>query len=160
MFFANSVTSNSASMKKCIIVIIVVMLIIIKGYTQNIGIGTATPDASSKIDISSTNSGALIPRMSTAQRNAIVNPALGLLVYDTDKMTVYMHNGPNWVPLNFGSNVTLPGLPLNASDGMANDYFGYSVRIDGDYAIVGAPNDTVSTNAGQGSAYIFYKSAN
>ncbi len=43
---------------------------------------------------------------------------------------------------------------LTANDGAADDYFGYSVSIDGDYAIVGAyKNDASRTDAG--SAYIF-----
>lgn len=51
---------------------------------NNVGIGTATPDPSSKLEIESIESGILIPRMNTLQRQAIPNPAEGLLVYDTD----------------------------------------------------------------------------
>lgn len=40
---------------------------------------------------------------------------------------------------------------LNASDGESLDMFGHSVSIDGDYALVGMPNDDNFT----GSAYIF-----
>jgi hypothetical protein len=40
---------------------------------------------------------------------------------------------------------------LLASDGAADDYFGLSVSISGDYAIVGADGD----DSGKGSAYIF-----
>jgi len=40
---------------------------------------------------------------------------------------------------------------LLASDGDANDNFGYSVSISGDYAILGAEGD----DSGKGSAYIF-----
>jgi hypothetical protein len=39
------------------------------------GIGTLTPDASSLLDITSTTKGILIPRMTKAQRDAIVAPA-------------------------------------------------------------------------------------
>ncbi|KPA12838.1 PKD domain-containing protein [Candidatus Magnetomorum sp. HK-1] len=43
---------------------------------------------------------------------------------------------------------------LTASDGAADDYFGMSVHICGDYAIIGAKNDDdMGTNSG--SAYIF-----
>jgi len=42
---------------------------------------------------------------------------------------------------------------LTASDAAANDFFGQSVSISGDYAIIGANN-----NDGSGSAYIFYRS--
>ncbi|WP_179336660.1 LamG-like jellyroll fold domain-containing protein [Winogradskyella ludwigii] len=46
---------------------------------------------------------------------------------------------------------------LTASDAAASDYFGYSVAIDGDYAIVGAyGNDDAGNNSG--SAYIFVRS--
>ena len=43
---------------------------------------------------------------------------------------------------------------LNADDGMANDYFGYSVSISGDYAIVGAYGDE-NKGTDSGSIYIF-----
>ena len=45
---------------------------------------------------------------------------------------------------------------LTASDDEANDYFGYSVSISGETAIVGSPaNDDVGPNSNSGSAYIF-----
>ncbi len=44
---------------------------------------------------------------------------------------------------------------LTASDGAANDQFGYSVATSGNTAIVGAVADTVGAIFGQGSAYIF-----
>ncbi len=50
----------------------------------NVGIGTTTPNASSLLDLTSTTQGFLPPRMTNAQMNAIVNPAVGLMVYCTD----------------------------------------------------------------------------
>ncbi len=47
---------------------------------------------------------------------------------------------------------------LTANDGLPEDGFGTSVAISGDTIIVGASGDTVGTNAGQGSAYIFVRS--
>ena len=44
---------------------------------------------------------------------------------------------------------------LLAADGAANDQFGNSVSISGDYAIVGADSDDDKGFA-SGSAYIFY----
>ena len=46
---------------------------------------------------------------------------------------------------------------LTASDGTANDNFGYSVSISGDYAIVGVPYDDYN-GASSGSAYVFERS--
>jgi hypothetical protein len=125
-----------------------------------VGIGTSNPDSSSKLEISSTNAGVLFPRMTTTQRNTIVNPAAGLLVYDLDKRIVYMFDGQQWAPLQAGSTSSLPGFPASASDGLPLDLFGYAVSIYGDYAIVGSVADSVGTNAGQGSAYIFFRNSN
>lgn len=70
------------------------------GYTQ-VGIGTTTPDNSSILDIESNSQGVLLPRLTTAQRNAIVNPANGLLFYNTDLAEFQFNNGntatPDWI---------------------------------------------------------------
>jgi hypothetical protein len=47
-----------------------------------IGIGTPTPDASSVTDMESITQGFLPPQMTTTQKNAIVSPKEGLIVYD------------------------------------------------------------------------------
>ena len=47
---------------------------------------------------------------------------------------------------------------LTAADGAADDYFGYSVALSGDTAVVGAACDDVGANANQGSAYVFVRS--
>lgn len=47
---------------------------------------------------------------------------------------------------------------LLASDGAARDYFGASVSIEGDTAIVGAMFDDVGANDNQGSVYVFTRS--
>jgi hypothetical protein len=44
---------------------------------------------------------------------------------------------------------------LTASDGAAEDLFGSSVSLSGDYAIIGSHHDDIETNEDQGSAYIF-----
>jgi hypothetical protein len=66
-----------------------------------VGIGTVTPENSSILDISSSSKGLLIPRLSTLQRDAIVSPAEGLLIYNTSLSNIEMNIGnitvPNWV---------------------------------------------------------------
>ena len=52
------------------------MLFTALSYAQ-VGINTNTPDASSALEIESTTGGILIPRMTEAQRDAIVSPASG-----------------------------------------------------------------------------------
>ena len=83
---------------------------------QNVGIGTTTPNASAQLDVTSTNSGFLPPRMTYAQRNAIVNPAAGLIVYCTDcnggagEMNYF--NGSTWMNMTVGiASNTVTDLP-------------------------------------------------
>jgi hypothetical protein len=52
-------------------------------YSQNVGIGTTTPDSSAALEIKSSSQGFLPPRMTTTQRNAITNPAEGLQIFNT-----------------------------------------------------------------------------
>lgn len=49
-----------------------------------VGINTTNPHPSSMLELNSTSSGILIPRMTSAQKTAIATPATGLLVYQTD----------------------------------------------------------------------------
>ncbi|MCS7074866.1 MAG: hypothetical protein NZ108_10410, partial [Bacteroidia bacterium] len=72
---------------------------------QNVGIGTATPDASSLLDLTSTTRGLLTPRMTAAQRTAITSPATGLLVYQTDGTPgFYYYDGSTWVLISTTSS--------------------------------------------------------
>lgn len=70
--------------------------------TSQVGINTTTPDASSVLDLNSTNRGFLAPRMTTAQRLAITAPADGLMVYDTTSKLFYYYvsSTSSWSPIN------------------------------------------------------------
>ncbi len=58
-------------MKKAFFVVGISFCISSYLFSQNIGIGTATPNASAQLDITSTTKGLLIPRMTLSQRTAI-----------------------------------------------------------------------------------------
>lgn len=60
---------------------------------RRVGIGTTAPDASAKLDITSTTQGFLPPRMTAAQAGAIASPAEGLMVYVTDTGGVFNQKG-------------------------------------------------------------------
>ena len=49
-----------------------------------VGIGTTNPSASALLELDSSNSGLLIPRMEESERLGIGSAANGLLVYQTD----------------------------------------------------------------------------
>jgi hypothetical protein len=78
-------------MKKTLLLFMLLCAAIFHG--QNVGINAtgAAPVASAMLDISSTTSGLLIPRMTTAQRTAIASPANGLLVFDTNLNCQFMY---------------------------------------------------------------------
>jgi len=61
-----------------------------------IGIGTASIDATAGLELSGTGKGLLIYRMSETEREAITNPATGLLIYNTDSNCFNMFNGTTW----------------------------------------------------------------
>ncbi|WP_417882377.1 hypothetical protein [Xanthomarina gelatinilytica] len=68
-------------------------------YSQ-VGIGTLTPNASAMLDVESTTKGLLTPRMTSAERTAISNPANGLLVYDTTENAFYFYKSATWTKLD------------------------------------------------------------
>lgn len=72
---------------------------------QSVGIGTTTPNASALLDISSTTKGIRIPRMTTAQRDAIFTPAAGLLILNLDDYCLDVYDGSSWIK-NCGYKVT------------------------------------------------------
>lgn len=69
---------------------------------QRVGIGTDTPNPSAALDISSTNGGILIPRLTLAQRNAISSPATGLMVWVTDTGSFHYYTGTIWEVMGAG----------------------------------------------------------
>ncbi len=71
---------------------------------QNVGIGTNSPTSSALLELKSTISGFLPPRMTYTQRNAIQYPVQGLMVYCTDCGTnggePQYYNGSSWLNIN------------------------------------------------------------
>ena len=74
----------------------------------DLGIGTFAPHPSAKIDLTSTNKGMLIPRMTTPQRDAIAGPSHALLIFNATD-TVFEYNigdeiNPIWYRFVFADN--------------------------------------------------------
>jgi hypothetical protein len=98
---------NTLAMKT--IITLPLFLFVITTYAQTntfpssgaAGIGTTSPNASSLFEVKSTSKGVLIPRMTQKQRNAIISPATGLLIYQTDNTPgFYYFNGASWTAVS------------------------------------------------------------
>jgi hypothetical protein len=64
--------------------------------TSTVGIGTTSPSASAILDAQSTTKGVRMPNMTTTQKNAIVSPAAGLMVFDTTLAKLSVYSGVAW----------------------------------------------------------------
>lgn len=84
--------------------------------TGNIGIGTTSPNASAKLEITSTTQGVLLPRLTTSQMFAIDNPAEGLMIYNTDYDLLSHYTG-GWKNI---LNSTFWSRPITNRDRIAN----------------------------------------
>lgn len=92
-------------MKKLLFVLLFPMAL----FSQ-VGINTTTPHASSMLDVTATDKGILIPRISIPNLSAaapITSPATSLLVYNTNVTTgigFYYWNGTIWTPFGGGTD--------------------------------------------------------
>jgi hypothetical protein len=70
-------------MKKTSCFLFLVFLLAPLFVSAQVGIGTFDPDSSSLLELFSNNKGLLVPRMTSSERDLIVAPAIGLLIYNT-----------------------------------------------------------------------------
>lgn len=84
---------------KCFLIQLV-LLPSISVFAQ-VGIGTTTPDVSSILDVSSTSKGLLMPRLNTRDRDNVLLPATGLMIFNTSSNDVQLNTGtpsrPSWI---------------------------------------------------------------
>lgn len=112
----------------------------VSAFAQNVGIGTSTPNASAKLEISSTNSGVLIPRVSLTNvsdgTTPVATPATGVLVYNTNAAVTggsgtgfYYWNGFIWRKLqdSASNDWTLTG---NGGTNAAINFLGTADAVD------------------------------
>ncbi|MES2849152.1 MAG: tail fiber domain-containing protein [Bacteroidota bacterium] len=69
---------------------------ILISYAQSVGIGTTTPNSNAMLEIRSNSKGVLMPRLSTASKNAMANVPKGMMVYDSTVSAFYYHDGSKW----------------------------------------------------------------
>lgn len=94
-------------MKKLIPLVILVLFLNQATFSQ-VSIGAAEPDGSAVLELKSEQRGFLPPRLTGAQRDAIVDPAAGLMIFCIDCGTgitgeLQVFNGAEWTNLTGGA---------------------------------------------------------
>ena len=86
---------------------------------QSVGINAdgSAANTSAMLDVKSTTKGFLPPRMTTTQRDAIVSPATGLVIFNTTTNSLETKNSSGWVSLS-SSFVTLPTIVIGTQQWM------------------------------------------
>jgi hypothetical protein len=109
-------------------------------FSQNVGIGTITPHTSAKLDIASTNSGFLPPRMTSVQRDAISNPATGLIIFNTDTESLEIFVSSGWFAINKTNS------PIEKLLGGSGSDMAYSIQktTEGGYIVAGLSSSSVN----------------
>ena len=104
-----------------------------------IGVGTSTIDSSAMMEVSSNQAGVLIPRLSARQRDGILNPANGLLIFNTTTNCInyYDKTIPRWLSLCGDTGpAKLALLDCNFPVGPQGDYMeGRALSIDNTYTL-------------------------
>lgn len=114
---------------------IIFTLLLAMGYTtqvvqaQNpklkVGSNPTTIEQSAVLEVESTTKGFLIPRLTTQQRDAIVNPAIGLQIYNLTTHSLESYNGQGWY--NYMTGKVNASYTLTASPVIINGYAEWTV---------------------------------
>ncbi len=100
--------------------LLVLLLLCTTVSIAQVGIGTTTPDPSSILDITASDKGVLIPRMTTTERDAISNPVNGLMIYNTDSDEIQFNSNtpatPIWQALSVAPTGSTPGDSMKYSN--------------------------------------------
>jgi hypothetical protein len=118
-----------------------------------VAIGTSTPDASARLQIdanAATNAkGFLLPRVTATEKNSIVSPATGLIVYQTDgTQGFYYYDGSSWNLLTIASNA----VPYTGATSAVN-LGSYDLTVNGITVGTGAGNVSSNTASGYQALY-------
>jgi Flp pilus assembly pilin Flp len=135
-------------------ILILMLLCAANSIQAQVGIGTASPETTSILDLTSTTKGFLPPRMTSTQRDAIASPVAGLMIWCTETLELQVYNGTRWInSTGSGPSCILLGSDIDGE--AANDRSGsVSLSSDGSTVAIGAyQNDGSGANSGHVRVY-------
>ncbi|MCC5924131.1 MAG: hypothetical protein JJT77_10115 [Crocinitomicaceae bacterium] len=108
------------------------------------------PHSSAALDVSSTNRGMLIPRMSEANRDAIATPAIGLMIYNLDSECInYYSSSGIWVEACGKEEPPIPPPPFQDCGDLITFNYAGNTKIYGtvekDYSSLPPPYNAIGT---------------
>jgi hypothetical protein len=140
-------------------IILAVIFLTITTLKAQVGIGTTTPDPSAVLDVTSTNSGLLIPRVTLSSNTDVTTipaPAISLLVYNTgfSPNGYYYWNGTSWIQLATAAASGDWSLLGNTGTTAGTNYLGTTDAVDIRFKTGATDRWNIShTNSGQLQSY-------
>ena len=120
-----------------------------------VGIGAASPNAASILDVTSTTKGFLPPRMTSDERTAIATPVIGLTVFDTDIKDIMTYNGTGWVTSGSSSSSGVTSVsgsaPINVVNGTSTPVISIPVATSGQAGYLSAADWSTFNSKGSGT---------
>ena len=103
------------------------------------------PDGTAMLDIQSTTKGLLPPRMTTSERNDIINPAEGLIIYNLTSKCLEVWSGTSW--MSFCDGACVPS-PTTANAGFDFNSAFIPVNLNGNSPVNGTGLWTITSGVG------------
>jgi hypothetical protein len=113
-------------MKKLVILLAIFTTIVAKAQSVGINADGSAANSTAMLDVKSTTKGFLPPRMDSTQRDAIVSPATGLIIFCTDCGTggePQYYSGSSWTSMIKSSTVLNGTSDPDGNTGENGDFF-------------------------------------
>lgn len=132
-----------------VFLILALTISVIARSQQGVAINTTGTVAhtSAMLDVSATDKGLLIPRVTSVQMTAIATPATGLMVFNTTSNTYYYYNGASWVQTGVttvSSGNLSPLFTSTVTNAGSTPSISFSLATAPAYTVLTNPNNTTS----------------
>ncbi len=118
-----------------------------RSFSQGMAIAadTARADSSAMLEVRSISKGLLLPRLTDAQRNAVISPKAGLLIFNTTTGNLNVFRAGNWYEVAATSCVP---QPTTSSPGSNQTSSGTSVTLAANTPVSGTGAWTITSGTG------------